>query len=118
MFGAFYHLCALRRGSISSSTASSGGPQQPQPPKEDAATEEEMRNLSPDPEDAAAAASNPAPDSEAPALVEPAVAAVRKTKTLRLQIRENSWFGKKCLKIFKLFTNTFAMTFLAEWGDR
>merc|ERR1712060_593246 len=25
---------------------------------------------------------------------------------------------KKCLKIFKLFTNTFVMTFLAEWGDR
>ncbi len=74
-----------------------------------------MKNLSPDPEDAAAA-SNPVPDSEAlPAVVEPAV---RKTKTLRLQIRENSWFGKKCLKIFKLFTNTFAMTFLAEWGDR
>ncbi len=116
MFKAFYHLCALRRGSISSSTASSGGQQQPQPPKEDAATEEEMKNLSPDPEDAAAAPSNPAPDSEAPS-VEPAVT-VRKTITLRLQIRENSWFGKKCLKIFKLFTNTFAMTFLAEWGDR
>ena len=115
MFAAFYHLCALRRGSISSSTASSGGQQQPQPPKEDAATEEEMKNLSPDPDDAAAAPSNPAPDSEAPSVAEPAV---RKTKTLRLQIRENSWFGKKCLKIFKLFTNTFAMTFLAEWGDR
>jgi putative Ca2+/H+ antiporter (TMEM165/GDT1 family) len=117
MFAVFGHFCALRRGSISSSTASSGGQQQPQPPKEDAATatEEEMKNLSPDPEDAAAAPSNPAPDSEAPSVVEPAV---RKTKTLRLQIRENSWFGKKCLKIFKLFTNTFAMTFLAEWGDR
>jgi putative Ca2+/H+ antiporter (TMEM165/GDT1 family) len=112
MFAVFGHFCALRRGSISSSTASSGG-QQTQPPKEDAATEEEMKNLSPDPEDAAVP-SNPAPDSEAPA-AEPAV---RKTKTLRLQIRENSWFGKKCLKIFKLFTNTFAMTFLAEWGDR
>jgi len=39
-------------------------------------------------------------------------------KALHVQIREKSWFGKKCLKIFKLFTNTFAMTFLAEWGDR
>ena len=57
--------------------------------------------------------------------------------------RENSWFGKKCLKIFKvrklivllpstgvdgmtactdncsqLFVNCFSMTFIAEWGDR
>merc|ERR1712083_305766 len=32
--------------------------------------------------------------------------------------KENSWFGKKCLKIFKLFVNTFALTFIAEWGDR
>ena len=39
-------------------------------------------------------------------------------KAIHVQIREKSWFGKKCLKIFKLFTNTFAMTFLAEWGDR
>ena len=39
-------------------------------------------------------------------------------KALHVQIREKSWFGKKCLKIFKLFTNTFIMTFLAEWGDR
>ncbi|XP_023344409.1 transmembrane protein 165 [Eurytemora carolleeae] len=41
-----------------------------------------------------------------------------KKKSMREQIRENSWFGKKCLKIFKVFTNTFGMTFLAEWGDR
>lgn len=41
-----------------------------------------------------------------------------KKKSMRVQIRENSWFGKKCLKIFKVFTNTFGMTFLAEWGDR
>jgi len=34
------------------------------------------------------------------------------------KIRENSWFGKKCWKLFKIFTNTFGMTFLAEWGDR
>merc|ERR1719228_3127602 len=32
--------------------------------------------------------------------------------------RETSWFGKKCVKIFRVFSNTFAMTFLAEWGDR
>jgi len=32
--------------------------------------------------------------------------------------KENSWFGKKCLKIFKLFVNCFTMTFIAEWGDR
>ena len=32
--------------------------------------------------------------------------------------REKSWFGKKCVKIFRVFSNTFAMTFLAEWGDR
>jgi len=32
--------------------------------------------------------------------------------------KENSWFGKKCLKIFKLFVNTFSLTFIAEWGDR
>ena len=44
--------------------------------------------------------------------------AAKEKKSMRVQIRENSWFGKKCLKIFKVFTNTFAMTFLAEWGDR
>jgi len=32
--------------------------------------------------------------------------------------KENSWFGKQCLKMFKLFINTFTMTFIAEWGDR
>merc|ERR1719305_1122414 len=32
--------------------------------------------------------------------------------------KENSWFGKKCLKIFKLFVNCFTLTFIAEWGDR
>jgi len=42
----------------------------------------------------------------------------RRARSLHATIRENSWFGKKCLKIFKMFTNTFAMTFLAEWGDR
>lgn len=38
--------------------------------------------------------------------------------SFRKKMREKSWFGKKCVKIFKLFTNAFAMTFLAEWGDR
>jgi len=32
--------------------------------------------------------------------------------------KENSWFGKRCLKVFKLFVNTFTLTFIAEWGDR
>ena len=39
-------------------------------------------------------------------------------KSLRDQLREKSWFGKKCVKIFRVFSNTFGMTFLAEWGDR
>merc|ERR1719228_1599056 len=39
-------------------------------------------------------------------------------RTWGKQIREKSWFGKKCVKIFRVFSNTFAMTFLAEWGDR
>jgi len=38
--------------------------------------------------------------------------------TIPAKMRENSWFGKKCCKIFRVFTNTFGMTFLAEWGDR
>lgn len=38
--------------------------------------------------------------------------------SFRRKMKEKSWFGKKCVKIFKLFTNSFAMTFLAEWGDR
>ena len=33
-------------------------------------------------------------------------------------MQEKSLFGKKCYKIFKLFVNSFTMTFLAEWGDR
>ena len=40
------------------------------------------------------------------------------SKSLRDQLREKSWFGKKCVKIFRVFSNTFGMTFLAEWGDR
>merc|ERR1712083_520562 len=32
--------------------------------------------------------------------------------------KENSWFGKRCLKVFKLFVNTFTLTFIAGWGDR
>ena len=39
-------------------------------------------------------------------------------KSLGVKMREKSWFGKKCVKIFRVFSNTFAMTFLAEWGDR
>lgn len=39
-------------------------------------------------------------------------------KSFKTQMREKSWFGKKCVKIFKIFTNAFGMTFLAEWGDR
>jgi len=39
-------------------------------------------------------------------------------KTIHQRVKEKSWFGKKCIKIFKVFTNTFTMTFLAEWGDR
>ena len=42
----------------------------------------------------------------------------RKHRSLGQTIREKSWFGKKCVKIFRVFSNTFAMTFLAEWGDR
>merc|ERR1719186_2489590 len=41
-----------------------------------------------------------------------------KKKSIHVQIREKSWFGKKCVKVFRVFSNTFAMTFLAEWGDR
>lgn len=36
----------------------------------------------------------------------------------KVTIQENSLFGKKCYKIFKVFVNCFTMTFLAEWGDR
>eukprot|EP00095_Tigriopus_kingsejongensis_P009660 maker-scaffold440_size170678-snap-gene-0.32 protein:Tk09660 transcript:maker-scaffold440_size170678-snap-gene-0.32-mRNA-1 annotation:"low quality protein: transmembrane protein 165-like" len=39
-------------------------------------------------------------------------------KKKKVQIQENSLFGKRCYKIFKLFLNCFTMTFLAEWGDR
>lgn len=39
-------------------------------------------------------------------------------RSLGQTFREKSWFGKKCVKIFRVFSNTFAMTFLAEWGDR
>ena len=39
-------------------------------------------------------------------------------KSFKVTFREKSWFGKKCVKIFRVFSNAFAMTFLAEWGDR
>ena len=41
-----------------------------------------------------------------------------KRKSLHVEIKEKSWFGKKCVKVFRVFSNTFAVTFLAEWGDR
>ena len=57
-------------------------------------------------------------DVEEPREIETEPKPKTQRKSLQVQIREKSWFGKKCLKIFKLFTNTFVMTFLAEWGDR
>ena len=71
---------------------------------EDAATAEELQTLG--------------GATEVPAVEQPEAPSVPRNKPLGVRIRENSWFGKKCVKIFKIFTNTFAMTFLAEWGDR
>jgi hypothetical protein len=108
-----------RRGSISSANPSNGGGQpggQTSSTLAEAGTAEELQNL-----EAAAASDAPA---GAAAAVQTAAAddAVPKAavaqRPLAARIRENSWFGKKCVKIFKIFTNTFAMTFLAEWGDR
>jgi len=72
-------------------------------PSEDPDAGEELQDMNPSNEDTK-------PDEEE--------GAKKPRKSLHVQIREKSWFGKKCLKIFKLFTNTFVMTFLAEWGDR
>ena len=69
-------------------------------PATDSAAEEETRNLS-------SAETGDTIQTEA----------VR-AKSLGDKMREKSWFGKKCVKIFRVFSNTFAMTFLAEWGDR
>jgi len=49
---------------------------------------------------------------------DPSLESKQGVRTWGKQIREKSWFGKKCVKIFRVFSNTFAMTFLAEWGDR
>ena len=69
-------------------------------PAPDSAAEEETRNLS-------SAETGDTIQTEA----------VR-AKSLGDKMREKSWFGKKCVKIVRVFSNTFAMTFLAEWGDR
>ena len=89
-----------RHGSTPSLTA--------QPTDEEAGQEEEMRSM------------NPIPEETTPGggVEEAKEESKPKKKSLRVQIREKSWFGKKCVKVFRVFTNTFAMTFLAEWGDR
>jgi len=73
--------------------------------EEEGAKEEEMKNMNPCEED----------DIEECDKNETKTEMKPPRKALHVQIREKSWFGKKCLKIFKLFTNTFIMTFLAEW---
>jgi len=71
---------------------------------EEAGNQEELRSMNPIPEETV----TPLPtEDDKP-----------RKKSLHVQIREKSWFGKKCVKIFRVFSNTFAMTFLAEWGDR
>jgi putative Ca2+/H+ antiporter (TMEM165/GDT1 family) len=75
--------------------------------------EEEMMDMNPDKEDAIENVENDVV-TKSQVSVQP----IKRGAALRVRIREKSWFGKKCLQIFKLFTNTFIMTFLAEWGDR
>ena len=75
----------------------------PDPSAQTETAEEESHNL----------ASAEAGDAE----IQTEAAEVR-AKSLGTKMREKSWFGKKCVKIFRVFSNTFAMTFLAEWGDR
>lgn len=87
-----------RRGSTPSLNQSANDPS-----AQTEAAEEESHNL----------ASAEAGDTE----IQTEVAEVR-AKSLGAKMREKSWFGKKCVKIFRVFSNTFAMTFLAEWGDR
>ena len=94
----------LRHGS--SPSLSSSRPQD----EEEGLKEEEMKNMNPSTED-------DIEECERSAETKTEVK-TQQRKSLHVQIREKSWFGKKCLKIFKLFTNTFVMTFLAEWGDR
>ena len=89
----------------SSPSLSSSRPQD----EEEGLKEEEMKNMNPSTEDDI---------EECERSAETKTEVKTKRKSLHVQIREKSWFGKKCLKIFKLFTNTFVMTVLAEWGDR
>jgi len=85
-----------RRGSTPSLAA--------QQSDEESGNQEELRSMNPIPEETV----TPLPtEDDKP-----------RKKSLHVQIREKSWFGKKCVKIFRVFSNTFAMTFLAEWGDR
>jgi len=85
-----------RRGSTPSLSA--------QQSDEEAGNQEELRSMNPIPQETV----TPLPtEDDKP-----------RKKSLHVQIREKSWFGKKCVKIFRVFSNTFAMTFLAEWGDR
>ena len=80
----------------------------PQQTDEEAGHEEEMRSMNPIPEETMTGEEvEEAKEEKKP-----------KRKPLHVQIREKSWFGKKCVKVFRVFSNTFAMTFLAEWGDR
>ena len=89
-----------RRGSTPSLAA--------QQTDEEAGHEEEMRSMNPIPEETMTGEEvEEAKEEKKP-----------KRKSLHVQIREKSWFGKKCVKVFRVFSNTFAMTFLAEWGDR
>eukprot|EP00092_Neocalanus_flemingeri_P069931 GFUD01085783.1.p1 GENE.GFUD01085783.1~~GFUD01085783.1.p1 ORF type:complete len:381 (-),score=65.67 GFUD01085783.1:254-1396(-) len=89
-----------RRGSTPSLAA--------QQTDEEAGNAEEMKSMNPIPEETIT--SNAVEESKD--------ASKPKKKSLHLQLREKSWFGKKCVKVFRVFSNTFAMTFLAEWGDR
>jgi len=97
-----------RRGSISSTALATEDPESNKPiiinqsaPTQPESTNEVEIQPSSEPQSSTSDASAPV-----------------KPKSFRKQMREKSWFGKKCLKIFKVFTNTFGMTFLAEWGDR
>ena len=56
---------------------------------EDAATAEELQTLG--------------GATEVPAVEQPEAPSVPRNKPLGVRIRENSWFGKKCVKIFKIF---------------
>jgi len=85
-----------RRGSTPSLSA--------QQSDEEAGNQEELRSMNPIPQETV----TPLPTEDDKS----------RKKSLHVQIREKSWFGKKCVKIFRVFSNTFAMTFLAEWGDR